>query len=97
MGQIGETEVREVGQSGETVGAANTPAPVVDTLWPDALTAGVMEPTVLGAAHGLTVLLTLADGYTLVEVHHCAHVAYKGKIQYQVRNYTHNTTQKKID
>lgn len=49
---------------------------VVDALGADALTAGIVEPAVLGGPHGLTGYLTLMYGHAVVKVHHCAHVLF---------------------
>lgn len=49
-------------------------AAVVQALRPDALAAGVVEPTVLGSAHGFAVLLALVDGQAVVKEHHSTQV-----------------------
>lgn len=64
-------------KSVKAVDALGCFAAVVDTLGADTLAAGVVEPAVLGPAHGLAVLLTLADGHTVVEVHHRTHLIWR--------------------
>lgn len=60
--------------SEQTVHALHSLAAVVHTLGSDALAARVVEPPVLGAAHGLAVEFALADGHAVVKVDHGAHV-----------------------
>lgn len=59
--------------SEEAVHAFDRFGAVVHALGADALAAGVVEPAVLGAAHGLAVLLTLTDRHAVIEVDHRAH------------------------
>lgn len=49
------------GASEEAVHALDSLAAIVQTLGPDTLAAGIVEPAVLGAAHRLAVQLALAD------------------------------------
>lgn len=47
---------------------------IVDALWTNALTAGVMEPAIFGCSHGLTGYFTLMYGHAVIKINHSTHV-----------------------
>ena len=49
-------------------------ATIVDTLWTNALAAGIMEPAILGSTHGLAGYFTLMYGHAVIKVNHSTHV-----------------------
>lgn len=62
-----------VWRSEETVHAFDCFTAIIHALGPDTLAAGVVEPAVLRSSHRLTILFTLTNGHTVVEVDHRAH------------------------